>query len=64
MFLWFNCMSFNQFLMKVMGLYFGAIEGNVAVVRSLMPIRRTTKEKDRWRSTRSTWRRLARRRRR
>ena len=40
-------MSFNQLLMKVMGLYFGAIEGDVAVVRSLIPIRRTTKEKDR-----------------
>ena len=42
-------MSFNnQLLIKVMGLYFGAIEGDVAVVRSLIPIRRTTKEKDRY----------------
>jgi len=32
---------------EVMGLYLGAIEGDVAVVRSLIPIRRTTKEKDR-----------------
>jgi len=32
---------------EVMGLYIGSMEGEVAKVRSLIPIRRTTKEKDR-----------------
>jgi len=32
---------------EVMGLYIGSMEGEVAKVQSLIPIRRTTKEKDR-----------------
>ena len=34
-------------LLQVMGLYIGSMDGEVAKVQSLIPIRRTTKEKDR-----------------
>ena len=38
---------FLTHIVQVMGLYIGSMEGEVAMVRSLIPIRRTTKEKDR-----------------
>ena len=43
----FGVTSLLSTLPQVMGLYIGSMEAEVAKVRSLIPIRRTTKEKDR-----------------